>query len=70
MAANVSVDVSADGLGTWKEYYGSGGNYENYVEVHFFPNLGVTIDYEYHYKSTVTYDSESESDKEPTTKEG
>lgn len=68
MAASVSVNVSTNGLGTYQVFYGSGSPYTNYAEVHFFPTSGVTIDYNYHYKYTVTYKPEYERD--PVTYEG
>ena len=65
MAAPVSVNVETNGLGTAKVFYGS--EYGN-AEVHFYPKLGVLIDYEYHYEFTNTYIPES--GKDPETYEG
>ncbi len=62
MAAQVTVSVNTNGLGTYEVFYGSGGAYINYAEVHFYPALGVTIDYKYHYRYTVTYKPEYERD--------
>ena len=43
MAAQVTVNVNTNGLGTYTVYYGpsSGSQYRNYAEVHFFPNEGM-----------------------------